>query len=331
MDELLRVKNLKTHFFTKYGVVKAVDGVSFSLNKGETFGIVGESGCGKSITALSILRLIQEPPGRIVDGEIFLEGQDLLKLDKKQMRRVRGKKISMILQDPLSSLNPVFTIGSQLIEAIRIENHTKPSGYWEKARKLLEMVQIPSPAVRLKNWPHQLSGGMRQRIVGAISLASKPQLLIADEPTTALDATIQVQFLRLLRELQEKTQVGLIIITHDFGIIARMCQRAAVMYAGKIVEIGPVKELFDRPAHPYTAGLMRSLPKLEETVERLVSIPGQPPPLDVEIKGCGFYDRCDVGLELCANKKPPVVNINPGHEVRCWNTQRIEKGSKGCQ
>ena len=297
MNELLKVNNLKTYFFTTYGTVKAVDGVSFNIKSGETFGIVGESGCGKSITALSIMGLIPDPPGRIVEGEIIFEGDDLLKLSSKDMNQVRGKKLSMILQDPMTSLNPVFTIGNQLTEAIKIHHGLRGKKLWERAKELLEMVQIPSPEVRLKNWPHQLSGGMRQRVVGAIAISCEPKLLIADEPTTALDATIQVQYLRLLRDLQEKTQVGLIIITHDFGIIARMCQRAAVMYAGKIVETGTVKELFDNPSHPYTAALMRSLPKLEEKVERLVSIEGQPPPLNAEIQGCRFAERCDLQIK----------------------------------
>jgi len=318
MSELLKVSNLKTYFFTNYGIVKAVDGVSFNVKSGETFGIVGESGCGKTITALSIMRLIPEPPGRIVEGEIILEGEDLLKRSLKDMRQIRGKKISMILQDPMTSLNPVFTVGNQLAEAIKIHHGLKGSMLWGRAKELLELVQIPSPEVRLKNWPHQLSGGMRQRVVGAIAVSCEPKLLIADEPTTALDATIQVQYLRLLRELQEKTQVGLIIITHDFGIIARMCQRAAVMYAGKIVETGTVKELFDNPSHPYTAALMRSLPKLEEKVERLASIPGQPPPLHAVIQGCRFAERCDFANNKCLSEYPPEIEISNGHYVSCW-------------
>ena len=318
MSELLKVSNLKTYFFTNYGIVKAVDGVSFNVKSGETFGIVGESGCGKTITALSIMRLIPEPPGRIVEGEIILEGEDLLKRSLKDMGQIRGKKISMILQDPMTSLNPVFTVGNQLTEAIKIHHGLKGSMLWGRAKELLELVQIPSPEVRLKNWPHELSGGMRQRVVGAIAVSCEPKFLIADEPTTALDATIQVQYLRLLRELQEKTQVGLIIITHDFGIIARMCQRAAVMYAGKIVETGTVKELFDNPSHPYTAALMRSLPKLEEKVERLASIPGQPPPLHAVIQGCRFAERCDFSNNTCLSEYPPEIEISNGHYANCW-------------
>lgn len=318
MGELLKVNNLKTYFYTKYGIVRAVDGVSFNIKSGETFGIVGESGCGKSITALSIMRLIPEPPGRIVEGELILEGEDLMKRSLKDMRSIRGKKLSMILQDPMTSLNPVFTVGNQLTEAIKIHHGLKRSMLWQKAKELLEMVQMPSPEVRLKNWPHQLSGGMRQRVVGAMALSCEPRLLIADEPTTALDATIQVQYLRLLRELQEKTEVALIIITHDFGIIARMCQRAAVMYAGKIVETSNVKELFDNPLHPYTAALMRSLPKLEERVERLASIEGQPPPLNADIQGCMFAERCAFADPGCLLEYPPEVEINKGHYVSCW-------------
>ncbi|NNG01208.1 MAG: ABC transporter ATP-binding protein [Desulfobacteraceae bacterium] len=318
MSELLNVKNLKTYFFTKYGTVKAVDGVSFKVDKGETFGIVGESGCGKSITALSIMRLVPDPPGRIVGGEIVLEGEDILKISDNEMRKVRGKKISMILQDPMTSLNPVFTIGIQLEEAIKIHQGLKGRSLRERAIELLEMVQISSAAVRYKNWPHQLSGGMRQRVIGAISVSSEPRLLIADEPTTALDATIQVQFLRLLRELQEKTGVGLVFITHDFGIIARMCQRAAVMYAGRIVETGSVRDLFDNPSHPYTAALMRSLPKLEEKVERLASIEGQPPPLNDDIQGCRFAERCTVAEHQCRLSYPDETEISDGHFVSCW-------------
>ena len=319
MTEILKVCDLQTHFVTHYGVVKAVNGVSFSVKKGETFGIVGESGCGKSVTAHSILRLVPRPAGRIVGGQIFFDGEDILQKDEKQMRELRGRKISMILQDPMTSLNPVFTIGNQLREAIRIHNDLTRPAIAEKAINLLNLVHIPSPKMCIDNWPHQLSGGMRQRVVGAIAISCEPQLLIADEPTTALDATIQVQYLRLLRELQERTKMTLIIITHDFGIIARMCQRAAVMYAGQIVENGSVQELFDSPRHPYTKALMRSRPRLNERIDRLDSIKGQPPSLHVDIKGCPFSDRCsEVVGDRCLSEEPPTFELSQKHLCKCW-------------
>ena len=319
MTEILKVQDLQTHFVTHYGVVKAVNGVSFNVHKGETFGIVGESGCGKSVTAHSILRLVPKPAGRIVGGQIFFDGEDILKKNEKQMRELRGRKISMILQDPMTSLNPVFTIGNQLREAIRIHSDLTRSEITEKAINLLNLVHIPSPKMRIDNWPHQLSGGMRQRVVGSIAISCEPQLLIADEPTTALDATIQVQYLRLLRELQERTKMALIIITHDFGIIARMCQRAAVMYAGQIVEIGSVQELFDSPKHPYTKALMRSRPRLNERIDRLDSIKGQPPSLHVDIKGCSFAERCsEVVGDRCQSEEPPTFELNNKHLCKCW-------------
>jgi oligopeptide/dipeptide ABC transporter ATP-binding protein len=317
--DFLEVNKLQTYFFTRRGIVKAVDGVSFKVKEGETFGLVGESGCGKTMTALSLMRLVPEPGGRIVGGKILLQGEDLVKKNEKEMRKIRGSKISMILQDPMMSLNPVFTIGNQLTEAIKIHIGLKGKSLWDRAKKMLQMVHIPSPEVCLKNWPHQLSGGMRQRVVGAISISCEPRLLIADEPTTSLDATIQVQYLRLLRELQEKTSLTLIFITHDFGIIARMCQRAAVMYAGKIVEIANVKELFDHPAHPYAQALMKSVPKVEERVERLTSIEGQPPPLHHLPPGCIFASRCGSEKHKCQpDEYPPSIEIENGHFVSCW-------------
>jgi oligopeptide/dipeptide ABC transporter ATP-binding protein len=316
---ILEVKNLQTYFFSRRGTIKAVDGVNFNLKKGETFGLVGESGCGKTITCLSIMRLVPEPGGRIVGGEILFEGEDLLKKSEKEMIKIRGRMVSMILQDPMTSLNPVFTIGNQLTEAIKIHSGLKGRSLWDRARKMLEIVHIPSPEVCLKNWPHQLSGGMRQRVVGAISISCEPKLLIADEPTTSLDATIQVQYLRLLREIQEKEGLTLLFVTHDFGIVARMCQRTAVMYAGKIVETASVKELFDRPAHPYTQSLMKSVPKVEEKVERLTGIEGQPPPLHHLPPGCIFTPRCSSSKNKCrAEEYPPTVQINDGHFVACW-------------
>jgi len=319
MNPLLEVKELRTYFYTRWGTVKAVDGVSFHVNERETFGLVGESGCGKSITCLSILRLVSQPAGRIVGGEVLLQGEDLVKKSEREMRKIRGSKISMILQDPMTSLNPVFTVGAQVTEGIRIHQGLKGKSLWERARNMLEMLHVPSPEIRLRNWPHQLSGGMRQRIVGAIALSCEPRLLIADEPTTALDATIQLQYLRLLRELQEKTGLSMIFITHNFGVVARMCRRAAVMYAGKIVETAEVRELFNRPSHPYTEALMRSVPKAEEKVEKLMSIEGQVPPLHNLPPGCIFAPRCSYVKDKCRVDYPPTAEINKEHTVSCWN------------
>ncbi|MCI0371632.1 MAG: ABC transporter ATP-binding protein, partial [candidate division NC10 bacterium] len=289
---LLDVKDLRTYFFTRWGVVKAVDGVSFALSEGESLGIVGESGCGKTMTALSILRLVPRPAGRIVGGEIRLEGEDLLRKSEREMRRIRGSRISMVLQDPMSSLNPVFTVGEQVAEALRIHQHLAGTRLWNQARDLLGLVKIPSPEIRLRAYPHQMSGGMRQRVVGAIAIACRPGILIADEPTTSLDVTIQAQYLRLLKDLQKEMGLALIFITHDFGIVAKMCDRVAVMYAGRIVEHAGVRELFNHPRHPYTVALLNSVPRLERRVERLASIEGQPPPLYDLPEGCPFAPRC---------------------------------------
>lgn len=323
----LEVKSLRTHFFTRRGIVKAVDGVDFHVDRGETFGLVGESGCGKTITCLSVLRLVPQPAGRIVEGEILLEGEDLLKKNEEEMRKIRGSRVSMILQDPMTSLNPVFTIGNQVMEPLKIHLGLKGRSLREKARKMLEMVRIASPEVRLKNWPHQLSGGMRQRVVGAISLSCEPRLLIADEPTTSLDATIQMQYLRLLREIQEETGLTLIFITHDLGIVAQMCKRAAVMYAGRIVETAAVRDLFDRPAHPYTQALLRSVPKVEQDVDRLASIEGQPPPLHKLPAHCLFVPRCSRADDQCGKEAyPPTVQINETHLVNCWKCAPTGRG-----
>ena len=316
---LLEVKNLKTHFFTRYGTVKAVDGVSFSVKRGETLGLVGESGCGKSITCRSILRLVPYPAGRIVGGEILLEGKNLLQMSDDEMRMIRGDKISMILQDPMTSLNPVFRIDKQLGEGIRNHTRLKKREIWERACELMKSVRIPAPEMRLKDYPHQLSGGMRQRVVGAIALSSEPDLLIADEPTTSLDTTIQAQFLNLLLGLQQQLGLSMIVVTHDFGVVARMCTEVAVMYAGKIVEKAAVREIFNHPKHPYTMALMDAVPKVEERVERLASIEGQPPALYSLPPGCAFEDRCQSVKSPCrVEEDPPLVEIKPGHLVRCW-------------
>jgi oligopeptide transport system ATP-binding protein len=315
----LEVKDLRTHFFTRWGTVKAVDGVTFSLNEGETLGIVGESGCGKSMTCLSLMRLVPEPAGRIVGGQILLRGEDLLKKSEKEMRRIRGGKLSMILQDPMTSLNPVFTIGDQLKEAITIHRGLKRRSLRERAVEMLKMVRISSPEQRLRNWPHQLSGGMRQRVVTAISLSCEPSLLIADEPTTSLDATIQVQILCLLRTLQEEAGLALIFVTHDLGIVAKMCNRVAVMYAGKIVEMAEVRDLFNRAAHPYTQGLMKAIPRIDQKLGRLTSIEGEPPRLHQVPPGCAFAPRCSSVRDYCRHDQyPPSVEIEEDHWISCW-------------
>ncbi len=315
---LLDVKDLRTYFFTRWGVVKAVDGVSFALSEGESLGIVGESGCGKTMTALSILRLVPRPAGRIVGGEIRLEGEDLLRKSEREMRRIRGSRISMVLQDPMSSLNPVFTVGEQVAEALRIHQHLAGTRLWNQARDLLGLVKIPSPEIRLRAYPHQMSGGMRQRVVGAIAIACRPGILIADEPTTSLDVTIQAQYLRLLKDLQKEMGLALIFITHDFGIVAKMCDRVAVMYAGRIVEHAGVRELFNHPRHPYTVALLNSVPRLERRVERLASIEGQPPPLYDLPEGCPFAPRCAHAREVCGREYPPAVAVTDGHRASCW-------------
>ncbi len=316
---ILEVKDLRTHFFTRRGVVKAVDGVSFSLKEGETLGLVGESGCGKTITCLSIQQLVPQPAGRIVGGEIFFDGENLLKKSEKMMREeIRGKRISMILQDPMTSLNPVFTVGYQVAGPIKKHQDLPRGRVWEKVKEMLRLVRIPSPEVRMREYPHQMSGGMRQRIVGAISLSCEPRLLIADEPTTSLDVTIQAQYLDLLHEIQEKTGVAMIMITHDFGIVADVCDRVAVMYAGRIVENAEIRELFNNPKHPYTTALLNSLPKLEERVDKLYFIEGQPPDLLDMADGCAFAPRCPQVKEICMTKYPPETRIGEGHIVNCW-------------
>lgn len=315
---LLEVSNLKTYFFTRRGIVKAVDDVSFILREGETLGLVGESGCGKSNTALSLLRLIPEPPGRIVGGQIFFEGEDLLLKSDKEMRKVRGKKISIIFQDPMTSLNPAFTIGKQVTETISLHQGIRGNALWNKAKEVLQLVRIPSPEARLHNYPHQLSGGMNQRVVGAIALSCQPRLLIADEPTTALDVTVQDQYLSMLKEIQQQAKMGILFITHDLGVVGQVCDRVAVMYAGKIVETARVEELFKRPLHPYTSALMGAVPKLEGKLEKLVSIDGQPPVLHQVPPGCTFSPRCKHRNEKCTVEFPPLVNGGNDHWVNCW-------------
>ncbi len=314
---LLGVQDLRTYFIRSRSVIKAVDGVSFHVDENETLGLVGESGSGKTLSSLSILRLVPKP-GRIVSGRIMFEGRDLLTLSNKQMQPLRGSKISMILQDPMMSLNPVFNIGDQIGEAIATHLHLKGTARRDRVIDMLRQVRIPAPETRLNAYPHQMSGGMKQRVVGAISISCHPRLLIADEPTTSLDVTIQAQYLELLKDLQREFGMSLIFITHDFGIVAHMCDRVAVMYAGQIVESAPVSVIFDNPAHPYTAALINAVPKLETKVERLVSITGQPPRLGQLSAGCRFAPRCASVMDRCRTEEPPLVSLSPDHTCICW-------------
>lgn len=316
--DLLEVRGLTTYFYTRAGVAKAVDGVSFSLKAGETLGLVGESGSGKSVTCLSILRLVPEPAGKIVAGEVIFEGSNLLAKSEAEMRRIRGRKISIVLQDPMTSLNPVLSIGDQVTETIRLHQKLKGQSLWDKAKDILRLVRIPSPEIRLRNFPHQLSGGMRQRVSGAISLSCEPRLLIADEPTTSLDVTIQAQYLALLKDIQAQTGLAMIFVTHDFGIVARMCDTVAVMYAGRIVEIAALREIFAHPQHPYSIALMKSVPRVEKRVDRLTGIGGQPPSLFALPLGCSFSPRCGSRTEKCEQVAPPSVAVGADHRVSCW-------------
>ena len=316
--KVLEVVDLKTHFSTRLGVTKAVDGVSFSVREAETLGLVGESGSGKSITCLSILGLVPPPAGRIVGGKILLNGEDLLSKSKKQMRKIRGRQISMMLQDPMTSLNPVFTIGDQVAAPIRLHQKYNRKTVRNKVLDMLRRVKIPTPEVRAKAYPHQMSGGMRQRIVGAMALSCEPQLLIADEPTTALDVTIQAQFLKLLEEIQKSSNLSMIVVTHDFGIVSKICDRVAVMYAGRIIEQAKIEDLFDNPKHPYTKALMNSLSEMDTRVKRLYSIEGQPPDLRNLPDGCSFAPRCSYTMEICRKEYPHESVVEDGHTTSCW-------------
>ena len=315
---ILEVEDLHTYFFNRDSTVKAVDGVSFYLRQGETLGIVGESGCGKTMTALSLLRLVPPPAGKIIQGQIRLNGEDILQKSDDEMRQIRGRQISMILQDPQTSLNPVFTIGNQLMEALGMARREGRKNMVTRAVDALRGVNVAAPERRLEDFPHQMSGGMKQRVVGAIALSCEPGVIIADEPTTALDVTIQLQYLRLLKEIQAETGLAIIFITHDFGVVARMCDRVAVMYAGRVVENGPVRDIFNSPSHPYTRALIDSVPKLEERTERLYSIEGQPPLLSNLPEGCRFADRCEFVRERCTAEYPSQYIIREGHTADCW-------------
>lgn len=315
---ILEVEDLHTYFYNRATITKAVDGVSFFLRQGETLGIVGESGCGKTMTALSLLRLVPQPAGKIVSGEIRLNGEDILQKSDDEMRQIRGRQISMILQDPQTSLNPVFTIGNQLMEALGMARREGRKNMVTRAVDALRNVNVAAPERRLEDFPHQMSGGMKQRVVGAIALSCEPGVIIADEPTTALDVTIQLQYLRLLKEIQAETGLAIIFITHDFGVVARMCDRVAVMYAGRVVENGPVREIFNEPSHPYTRALIDSVPKLEERTERLYSIEGQPPLLSQLPEGCRFADRCEYARDRCYGEYPNSYTVREGHTADCW-------------
>ena len=321
-DVILEVEDLHTYCFTRFGTVKAVDGVSFSLRQGEVLGIVGESGCGKTMTALSLLQLLPRPAARIVKGAIRLEGEDLVTKSEQEMRQIRGRRISMILQDPQTSLNPVFTIGNQLVEAIEIRHAEDDSrSLVRRAIDGLKQVRVAAPERRVTDYPHQISGGMKQRVVGAIAISCEPKIIIADEPTTSLDVTIQAQYLRLLREIQEATNLALIFITHDFGIVAKMCDRVMVMYAGRAVESGAVRDIFNHPSHPYTQALLRSVPSMDEDVGRLYSIDGQPPALWALPEGCRFASRCSYADDRCRRDYPPSFSIGDGHSASCWRLE----------
>jgi peptide/nickel transport system ATP-binding protein len=317
-DEImLEVKGLKTSFFTKRGVIPAVDDVSFAVKRGKILGIVGESGCGKSMTALSLMGLVPVPPGKIVDGSIVLDGKNLLKLTEKEMAEIRGNEMSMIFQEPMTSLNPVYTVGKQVMEALILHQHLNKDQAKEKALEMFTLVGIPDPKKRLGTYPHQLSGGLRQRVMIAMALSCRPKLLIADEPTTALDMTVQAQILKLMKNLQQELHSAIVLITHDLGVVAEVCDEVVIMYAGKIVEQANVFELFDHCLHPYTTGLLKSLPSLQGNSQRLYSIPGMVPNLLQMPKGCKFYPRCQDASPCCAEQEPDLFEVSHGHFVRC--------------
>ena len=331
---VIEVKGLQTYLFTRSGIVKAVDDVSFALRRGETLAVVGESGCGKSMTALSLMRLVPSPPGRIVGGTITLEGRDLLQLDEAEMRDIRGNDISMIFQEPMTSLNPVLTIGHQIAEALRLHQDLSKTAANEKAVDMLRLTRIPEPEQRAHEFPHQLSGGMRQRAMIAMALACNPKILIADEPTTALDVTIQAQILEIILDLQRELGTAVILITHDLGVVAEMAQRIIVMYAGRKVEEAPIEALFARPQHPYTRGLIGSIPRLPSmrgevanSLERLQEIPGTVPGLDHLPDGCVFAPRCAHVQDRCRANYPPFEEKSPGHWAACWRSRELYGGS----
>ena len=324
MATLLEVKDLKTHFFTSDGVVKAVDGVSYDLEEGETLGLVGESGCGKSVSALSVMRLIPDPPGRIVDGEILLDGEDILKVQMDDMREIRGAKIAMVFQEPMTSLNPVLTVERQLTETLQLHMGMGKLESQRESVNLLTRVGIPDPEERIKQYPHQFSGGMRQRVMIAMALSCNPRLIIADEPTTALDVTIQAQILDLMKSLTTEFGVALIIITHNLGVVARYADRVNIMYAGKVIERGNAREIYSNPRHPYTVGLLRSVPRLDlPRRAKLDPIEGQPPDLINLPPGCSFRDRCRWAIDKCATDSPELMESSEGHLSACWRSEDL--------
>ncbi len=326
-ESLLEVEGLRTHFFTDDGVVRAVDGVSFEIQPGETLAVVGESGSGKSVTSLSILRLVAEPPGRIVAGAIRFKGRNLLELSAREMRAIRGKEISMIFQEPMTSLNPVFSCGEQIIEALILHERLDRRAARERAIEMLQRVGIPSPRQRVDEYPHQMSGGMRQRVMIAMALACRPSLLIADEPTTALDVTIQAQILELLKRLQQELGMAVLLITHDLGVVAETADRVAVMYAGQVVEYADVQSVFRRTRHPYTSGLLASLPRLGGKQDRLRVIPGNVPNPARFPAGCRFHPRCPCVIDRCRGEHPPVERVESRHLSRCWRAAEIRAGT----
>ncbi len=331
MGRLLDVKSLETRFFTQDGVVHAVNGISYFLDEGETLAIVGESGCGKSVSVMSLLRLIPQPPGKITNGEVWFDGKDLLKMTDNEIRQVRGNRIAMVFQDPMTSLNPVLTIGFQLSETLILHMGLDKAAARKRSVELLEMVGISQPGNRLDDYPHQFSGGMRQRVMIAMGLSCNPQLLIADEPTTALDVTIQAQITELVKRLRDEIGMAIIWITHDLGVVAGLANRVIVMYAGFIVEEAGVKELYGNPRHPYTVGLLGSLPRLDESrSHRLTSIEGLPPDLIDLPKGCPFYARCHYRIERCGTENPHLEPVGPGHRIACWvDITKVRPGGNG--
>jgi oligopeptide/dipeptide ABC transporter ATP-binding protein len=324
MASLLEIRDLRTYFHVSEGTVRAVDGVSFDIKEGETTALVGESGCGKTMTALSIMRLVPKPQGSIVGGEISFQGRDLLKLSEAEMRETRGSEIAMIFQEPMTSLNPVLTIGRQITETLEAHGQVSQSTAEARALELLRLVGIPDPDRRLSDYPHQLSGGMRQRVMIAIALSCDPKLILADEPTTALDVTIQAQILELMRDLSQKFGVALLIITHNLGVVARYADRVHVMYAGKVIESGTAREIYSDPRHPYTLGLLRSVPRLDQPRKaRLDPIEGQPPDLWNLPAGCSFFPRCKFSVERCEHEVPPLRDIGSGHQSACWVAESL--------
>ncbi|RJQ63568.1 MAG: ABC transporter ATP-binding protein [Desulfobacteraceae bacterium] len=322
---LLQITDLRTFFYTNRGVVKAVNGLDIEIGRGETLGLVGESGCGKSVTALSVMRLIQSPPGKIAGGSIVFDDQDLIRLNEEKMRRIRGNRISMIFQEPMTSLNPAFRIGNQIAEVLQLHEKLPRRTSWDRSVDMLGKVGIPDPGQRVREYPYQMSGGMRQRVMIAMALACNPELVIADEPTTALDVTIQAQILDLMNDLKADFGASILLITHDLGVVAEMSQWIAVMYAGRIVEYADVYELFRHPEHPYTNGLMKSIPNIDAPVPEgrvLQTIPGVVPSLLDLPPGCAFEDRCDRAFETCLKQAPPLFKIGSGHQVRCWHHAR---------